>query len=340
MTQLTAPEPEVLAIPAPAPARSSSRPDSLSPLLPAAIADLGPDAAEAFCDFFAGQIRNKNTRLAYARNAASFLGWIEVRGVGLREVGAVHVAGYIEELGETKAPATVKQHLAAIRVLGSFLVVRQVLAKNPATDVRGPAHVVRVGKTPVMEGNDAKRLLDSIDVHTAAGARDRALIGVMIYTFGRVSAVLNLDVGDYFQVGRHMKLAFLEKGGRQHEMPVHHSAVEYLDTYLELLAETSDGADVGPLFRTINRTRDGYTEKRMSRQDAWAMVKRRCRRAGLGTRFSNHTFRATGITAYLKNDGQLEHAQFMAGHAKPETTKLYDRRHQEASLDEVERIIL
>ena len=70
------------------------------------------------------------------------------------------------------------------------------------------------------------------------------------------------------------------------------------------------------------------------------MVKRRCRRAGLGTKFNNHTFRATGIAAYLKNDGQLEHAQFMAGHAKSETTKLYDRRRQEASLDEIERIIL
>lgn len=312
------------------------RPAEPSFLLPPAVAELGEAASKAFLDFFTAQIRNKNTRAAYARNAAGFLGWIDQRGVGLREVEAVHVAAYIEELGETKSPATVKQHLAALRVLGQFLVVRQVLPANPTADVRGPSHVVRVGKTPVMTGGDAKQLIASIDASTPAGLRDRALIGVMIYTFGRISAVLNLDVGDYYQVGRHMKLGFREKGGRDHEMPVHHTAVEYLDAYLEALGQPTSG----PLFRSISRRRDGFTDNRLARENAWQMVKRRCRAAGLGTKFSNHTFRATGITAYLKNDGQLEHAQFMAGHAKPETTKLYDRRQQEASLDEVERIIL
>jgi site-specific recombinase XerD len=304
--------------------------------LPAAVAELGEPAARAFLDFFTARIRNRNTRAAYFRNAAAFMDWIEVRGVGLRDVQAVHVAAYVEALSEARSPATVKQHLAALRMLGQFLVVRQVLPTNPAAEVRGPAHVVRVGKTPVMAGGDAKRLIGSIDPATPAGVRDRALIGVMIYTFGRVSAVLNLDVGDYYQVGRHMKLGFREKGGRDHEMPVHHTAVDYLDAYLEALGRP----DAGPLFRTVNRTRCGFTGNRLRREEAWQMVKRRCRRAGLGTKFSNHTFRATGITAYLRNDGQLEHAQFMAGHAKPETTKLYDRRQQEASLDEVERIIL
>ena len=100
------------------------------------------------------------------------------------------------------------------------------------------------------------------------------------------------------------------------------------------------GADDGPLFRSITRRRTGYTERRLSRQETWAMVKRRCRAAGLGERFSNHTFRATGITSYLKNDGDLQRAQFMAAHASVRTTILYDRRAQEATLDDVERIIL
>ena len=100
---------------------------------------------------------------------------------------------------------------------------------------------------------DARTLFEAIDTTRVSGLRDRALLGVMVYTFARIGAVVALDLGD---------------------------------------------------------------------------------------RFTNHTFRATGITAYLKNEGQLEHAQFMAGHAPPRTTKLYDRRKQEASLDEVERIIL
>ena len=110
---------------------------------------------------------------------------------------------------------------------------------------------------------------------------------------------------------------------------------EYMDAYLAQL-----GAEEGPLFRSTTRRGDGYTDRRLQRREAGAMVKRRCRAAGLGDRFSNHTFRATGITAYLENGGQLEHAQFMAAHASPRTTKLYDRREQRASLDEVERIIL
>lgn len=317
------------------------RPDS-SFLLPPAIADMGDQATRAFVEFFTAQIRNANTRAAYFRNASRFLEWTEARGVALRSVEAFHVAAYIEELGRPlkdggagySAPS-VKQHLAALRMLGSFLVVRQVLPKNPAADVRGPKHVVTVGKTPVLTGADARELFASISIDEPAGLRDRALLGVMVYTFARVSAVIALDIEDYYQVGRRMMIRLKEKGGRHHEMPAHHTAIEYLDAYRKAL-----GAETGPLFRTITRSRDGFTERRLDRREALAMVKRRCRAAGLGDRFTNHTFRATGITAYLKNGGQLEHAQTMAAHASPRTTKLYDRRNQEASLDEVERIIL
>lgn len=304
-------------------------------LLPPAIADMGDQATRAFVEFFTAQIRNANTRAAYFRNASRFLAWTETRGVPLRGVEAFHVAAYIEELGQTFAAASVKQHLAALRMLGSFLVVRQVLPKNPAADVRGPKHVVTVGKTPVLTGADARELFASIRIDDPAGLRDRALLGVMVYTFARVSAVIDLDMPDYYQNGRRMVVRLKEKGGRHHEMPAHHTAIEYLDAYIKAL-----GTEAGPLFRTINRSRDGFTGRRLDRREALAMVKRRCRAAGLGERFTNHTFRATGITAYLKNGGQLEHAQTMAGHASPRTTKLYDRRNQEASLDEVERIIL
>ncbi len=304
-------------------------------LLPRPITDMGEAAGRAFIDFFTAQIRNKNTRAAYGRNVARFMGWIERQGVTLPQVEPFHVAAYIEELGQTAAIPTVKQHLAAIRVLGDFLVIRQVLPRNPATEVRGPKHVVRTGKTPVLTGAEARELFESIDPSTPIGRRDRALLGVMVYTFGRISAVLGLDIEDYYQVGRTMKIRLMEKGGKHHEMPAHHTAIEYLDAYLAELGEAD-----GPLFRSVNRQRTGYTGNRLDRREALAMVKRRTRAAGLGDRFGNHTFRGTGITAYLSNDGALERAQYMAGHASPRTTKLYDRRDQEATLDEVERIIL
>lgn len=312
-----------------------TRTSTSSFLLPPSIANLGDDAGRAFVEFFAAQIRNPNTRAAYFRNVQRFLTFIEAAGIPLRAVQPFHVAAFIEELGRQYSVPTVKQHLAALRMLGAFLVIRQVLPDNPAADVRGPRHVVTVGKTPVLAGADARELFASIPSDDPAGLRDRALLGVMVYTFARVSAVIGLDVPDYYQNGRRMMIRLREKGGRQHEMPAHHTAIEYLDAYLKAL-----GPEAGPLFRTVNQKRDGFTDRRIDRREALAMVKRRCRAAGLGDRFTNHTFRATGITAYLKNGGLLEHAQIMAGHASPRTTKLYDRRAQEASLDEVERIIL
>ena len=74
----------------------------------------------------------------------------------------------------------------------------------------------------------------------------------------------------------------------------------------------------------------------MYQQDVFRMIRKR---AGHKTRIGNHTFRATGITAYLKNGGSLETAQHIANHESPRTTKLYDRRQEELSLDEVERIL-
>lgn len=304
-------------------------------LLPAAIQDLGQDATRAFVEFFAASIRNANTRAAYLRAAVRFLEWLDSQSLSLRGLSPVHVAAYVELLGTTHKAPSVKQHLAALRMLCDFLVLKQVIVSNPAAGVKSPKHIVRVGKTPVLAGEDARELFASIDVSTPSGLRDRALIGVMVYTFARVSAVLGMDLGDYYQNGRRMMVRLLEKGGKPHEMPAHHTLVEYMDAYLGAVGKMN-----GALFRSLTQKRSGFSERRMSRFEALAMVKRRCRRAGLGDRFTNHTFRATGITAYLKNGGQLDKAQFMANHASAQTTKLYDRTQQETTLDEVERIIL
>jgi integrase len=92
----------------------------------------------------------------------------------------------------------------------------------------------------------------------------------------------------------------------------------------------------GPLFRTTGRSTG--TPHRMTQPDAYRMIQRRARAAGIKTKVGNHSLRATGITDYLKSDGTLEHAQAMANHSSPRTTKLYDRRNDEASLDEYEKV--
>jgi integrase len=127
-----------------------------------------------------------------------------------------------------------------------------------------------------------------------------------------------------------------EKGGKRHEMPCHHTLEEYLHAYLEGTGIAADAK--GPLFRTIGRGTGQLTRTPLPQANAYAMIQRRAVAAGIGTKIGNHTFRATGITAYLKNGGTLENAAAMANHASTRTTQLYDRRRDEISLDEVERI--
>ena len=294
-----------------------------------------PEAAERFFEFFTANIRNKNTRRAYYKAACRFSHWCEGKGLrDLAQVKPVHVAAYIEGLLQELARPSVKQHLAALRMLFDWLVVGQVLGSNPAHAVRGPKHVVKKGRTPVLDREEARALLAVIDTGTLTGLRDRALIGTMIYTFARVGAVLQMDVSDYFTQGRRGWVRLHEKGGKEHEAPCHHKLEVLLDDYIAAAGIAGDGD--GPLFRTTGRSTG--TPHRMTQPDAYRMIQRRARAAGIKTKVGNHSLRATGITDYLKSAGTLEHAQAMANHSSPRTTKLYDRRNDEASLDEYEKV--
>jgi integrase len=116
-------------------------------------------------------------------------------------------------------------------------------------------------------------------------------------------------------------------------MPCHHTLEAYLHAYLEGTGVADDIK--GPLFRTVRRGTGQFSDTPLPQANAYTMVRRRAVAAAIG----NHTFRATGITEYLKNGGTLENAAVMANHASTRATQLYDRRHDEISLDEVvERI--
>ena len=129
-----------------------------------------------------------------------------------------------------------------------------------------------------------------------------------------------------------------EKGGKRHEMPAHHNLEAYLDSYIES-AGIRDGGKK-PLFRSAAGRTGTLTDKPMNRVDAWRMIQRRAADQNFMVKIGCHTFRATGITAYLEAGGTLENAQAMAAHESPRTTKLYDRTGDEITLDEVERIAI
>jgi len=213
-------------------------------------------------------------------------------------------------------------------------VIGHIIDVNPAHAARGRKYVVRKGKTSVLTAEEARELLDSIPLvrntgrrrkgqaespkPSVVGLRDRALIAVMVYSFARISAVLEMNVRDYFVQGRRGWVRLHEKGGKEHEVPCHHNLETYLDEYIAAAGIVRDPD--GPLFRTAAGKTGELTRNPMWQQDAYWMIQRRAADAGIKTRIGNHTFRATGITAYLKNNGTLEHAQYLANHESPRTT--------------------
>ena len=307
--------------------------------LPTLITVAGDQASKRFLEFFAANIRNPHTRRAYYRAAEEFLTWCAIAGVpSIAGVQPLHVSTWIEASTRELAAPSVKQRLAALRHLFDWLVVGQVVPVNPAHTVRGPRHVVTSGQTPVLDPAEARELLDSIGVSTHAGLRDRALIGLMVYSFARIGAALGMTVEDVFTQNRRLWVRLREKGGKRHAMPCHHNLEEYLVAYLDGAKLRSDPK--GPLFRTIGRGTGKLTRTVLPQANAYAMIRRRAAAAGIKTKLGNHSFRATGITAYLKNGGTLEKAAAMANHASTRTSQLYDRRRDEVSLDEVERIVI
>ena len=310
-----------------------------SPLVPVLVADLGEQAAWRYVEFFTANIRNPNTRRAYARACGRFFSWCEQHGLPLAGIRPFSVAAYIEELQREVSAPSVKQQLAAIRMLCDWLVTGQVMPSNPASSVRGPKHVVKTGKTPVLEGAEWRRLMDAIPQENVRDLRDRALIAVLTYSFARIGAALQMRVEDVRAQGARWVVRLHEKGGKQHAMPAHHALSEAVHAYV---AAAGIGEDrKGWLFRSgKGRRPDQLSERALRQEDAWGMIRRRAVAADVATPVGCHSFRATGITAYLRNGGTLEHAQIMAGHESPRTTKLYDRTSEQLTQDEVERIRL
>ena len=200
--------------------------------LPPMIASADDRTAWRFVDFFAVTIRNPNTREAYYRAVSRFMDWCEQRGLHrLSAIRPIHVAAYVEQLPLSRP--SVRQHLSAISRCFDWMVSGGTLDTNPATSVQRPRHVVRVGRTPVLSDDQARTLLESISIDKVAGLRDRALIATMLYTFGRVGAVIAMDVEDY-RLSNHQRTFLLhEKGGKEHQVPAHHRLVEYLGEYMD-----------------------------------------------------------------------------------------------------------
>lgn len=302
---------------------------------PALVAAAGAAAKFSWEEFLYGRLRNPCTRRAYAFAVQRFLDYCQQSALALECIAPRDVGRYLD--GLTYAPATKKLHLAALRHFLDGLVTRHVIVLNPAATVRGERLHVVEGKTPEIGVDQARRLLRCIDVTSVVGLRDRAILGILIYTAARVGAVARLRRGDFYPVADQACLRFAEKGGKSREIPVRHDLQQYLVEYLRMSGvEYADKA--APFFRAAIRRTRHLTQSALSADDMGRMFKRRLHQAGLPDQLSPHSLRVTTVTDLLSQGVSLEDVQYLAGHADPRTTRLYDRRHRQVTRNIVERI--
>ncbi len=320
--------------------------------LPEIVSRAGSAAVFAADEFFYGKIRNEHTRSAYLIAVRRFLRWAEARQLELVRIAPRDVGQYLDEVKKLNlSVATRKQHLAAIRHFFDGLVTRHAILLNPALSVRGERYQVVEGKTPEVTVKGAREILATIKIADAGeskdgaawhrplpvGLRDRAIIGILIYTAARAGAVAKLQRKHFYHAGDQYMLHFEEKGGKSREIPVRHDLQQMIEEYLHV-AGFDAGPKDAPLFRTAYRKTHRLTEHAMNVKDVCRMVKRRMRDAGLPRRLSPHSFRVTTITDLLEQGVPLEDVQRLAGHADPRTTRLYDRRQKRITRNIVERI--
>jgi site-specific recombinase XerD len=246
------------------------------------------------------------------------------------------IGEYLDQQKQLAVPSK-KVHLAAIRTFFDVLVQRHVIVLNPAHSVRTERYSVTEGRTPEISVEDAKTLLASIELRSMVDYRDRAVIGVLIYTAARAGAVAKLRLKDLIDEGRRLSLRFDEKGGKARTIPVNEELEKYLSEYLSAAGAMEEPKE-SPLFRTAAGRKLGLSIKTMNGVDICRMVKRRLKAAGLSTLASPHSFRACVATDLLLQGVALEDVQYLLGHSDSRVTKLYDRRQKQVTRNIVERI--
>jgi integrase/recombinase XerD len=312
--------------------------DALAP--PQLIIQAGANARFAWEEVFGCKVRNPHTRRAYLAATRRFLAWCQLRQLELTRIVPSHIGAYFDELKDSLGPDGLKLHRAALRGLFDELVIRHAIVLNPASSLRLEKHRRDPdggGRTPDIGVEQARALLGSIATNNVVGLRDRAIIAILIYTAARVGAVARLRRGDLFHDGTQSYLLFREKNGVVREIPVRHDLEGFLHLYLAA-AQLDQAPKAVPLFRSVTGRATTLSDRPFNAIRMNEMIKRRLKDAGIGDRFSPHSFRVTTITALLEQNVPIEDVQFLAGHADIRTTRLYDRRRRKVTRNIVERI--
>jgi site-specific recombinase XerD len=239
--------------------------------VPALIADLGDQAGWRYVQFFTANINNDHTRRAYVRACSRFFPWCEDRGLTIASIRPFDVAAWVKQLQEKHGAAGVKQQLAAVRMLFDWLITGQIVPMNPAATVRGPKLVIKIGKTPVLEAQEWRRLIDSIPMDTVRDLRDRALIVTLTYSFARITAALTMKVEDLRPRGAGWTIRLHEKGGKERAMPCHHALADALRAYIEA-AGIADYLGIDRRRRVRGREPGGFDNRKVRQGSAGGKI--------------------------------------------------------------------
>lgn len=303
--------------------------------VPQLVQKAGPAGTFTWEEFFLARISNPHTRVAYERVIRRFLGWVESYATDLAQVTPAMVGVFLREL--KVSPPSQKLALSALRSFFQLLTERHLVVLNPAASVRSERFRVDEGRTPEITPLQSRTLLQSIDVTSIVGTRDKAVIATLIFTAARAGAVANLKRGHLQQESGQWILLFREKNGVQRKIPVRHDLQLMLQDYLDDADLLGIDREL-PLFRSFQGRSARLSSKPITAIDICRMVKKRCHEAGLSNSLSPHGFRVGTITDLLKQGVPLEDVSFLAGHADMRTTRLYDRRQREVTRNIVERI--
>ena len=295
----------------------------------------GGAARFAWDEFFYAEHQNPHTQKAYMAAVKRFLSWAEGEGVELLSITPKMVGQYLVALGGSAAKRNL--HLSALRGFFDRLVNRHVVVLNPAASVKGVKEQVVEGKTPEISIEQARTLLASIGTGNMIGLRDGAILATLAYTACRAGAVARLRMMDFQHDGEQYVLRFLDKGGKSREIPVRLDLQRCILAYVEAAGIGGDAKE-SPLFRMGNGRTKKLSGNAMTSKRICELVKRRLKDTGLPSRLSPHSFRVLAITDLLSQGIPLEDVQYLAGHAEPRTTGLYDRRQKKVTRNIVERI--
>ncbi|MGB0906076.1 MAG: tyrosine-type recombinase/integrase [Maricaulaceae bacterium] len=323
-------------------------PDVTQGLAPMTLIKSGTAFVRLYNAFLHLSIRSDDSRQTYRSALSLFLRWLDSENIHeMIDIEPEHIRNYLDyrtkDLGRV---ASARLHYSAIKALFQYMVDEGALASNPAASVKYAFVENRKGRTPAIAADDVRAILLSVPDDPdcperpakATDLRDKALIGLMAYTFVRIGGALSTNVEDYSYENGEMWLNMVEKGAKAHRLPITGAARDWLDAYIEHCSLKATGADPrAPLFQSANRNAE-LNGNRYHRNNAWAMVSRRAKAAGIAGNTKNHTFRATGITRFLETGGRLDDAQDIANHANVETTRRYDRRDETRLIEVLKQV--